>query len=138
MLIEKKFMPLFIDDKRIMNKLLVNPILVDKALELIAHDEKFKEEYCNNETFELVVDHLVEKYGLNKNHLERLEKLFGDEVILYVENDALISLLLKEKEESITASDIKKERLKAAKRLLPRQLIFIAAGLLVGISLNFS
>ena len=59
-------------------------------------------------------------------------------MILYVENDALISLLLKEKEESITASDIKKERLKAAKRLLPRQLIFIAAGLLVGISLNFS
>lgn len=58
-------------------------------------------------------------------------------MILYVENDALISLL-KEKEESITASDIKKERLKAAKRLLPRQLIFIAAGLLAGISLNFS
>ena len=58
-------------------------------------------------------------------------------MILYVENDALISLL-KEKEESITASDIKKERLKAAKRLLPRQLIFVAAGLLAGISLNFS
>ena len=58
-------------------------------------------------------------------------------MILYVENDALISLL-KEKEESITESDIKKERLKAAKRLLPRQLIFIAAGLLAGISLNFS
>lgn len=58
-------------------------------------------------------------------------------MILYVENDALISLL-KEKEENITASDIKKERLKAAKRLLPRQLIFIAAGLLAGISLNFS
>ena len=87
MLIKKGYLKSLADDKRIINKILTNPILVDKMIEEIGHDEYYEENYCNDETFELVIDHLASKYSLNKEHLERIEKQFGGKIILYIGNE---------------------------------------------------
>lgn len=81
------------DDKEIVRILLSNPLLIDSALEKIAHDEKLTEELCTDENYELVKEHLIKKYNFNREHLDKMEKQLGSKIMIYAGNENIQHIL---------------------------------------------
>ena len=81
------------NEPRLLHKILQNPLLVDKALELIAHNEEVVEKAFNNDTFEIVKAHLVEKYNLNEDHLTKMNDQLGSMILKYIENENIQEIL---------------------------------------------
>ena len=77
----------------IINKILTNPVLVDYTIECINHNEELVDKLYNDETFKILEDHLIEKYNVNREHLEYLQKKFGSKIIMYIENENIQNIL---------------------------------------------
>lgn len=91
-IIVKQYFYFACSNPQIMNKLLSNSILVDKVIEKIIHNETLTS-YLNNDTYNIVKDYYVKKYTLNKDNLERLEKVLGPKIIRYFTNFSLKKII---------------------------------------------
>jgi hypothetical protein len=87
------------DEPEIMNKILTNPLLTDKVIEYINHHEDLVDKVYTDETFYVIEDYLVNKYNVNKDHLEKMQKRLGNKIIMYIDNENLQSILALDDEE---------------------------------------
>ena len=80
------------EDKEVMNELLGLPIVTEKILETINHDETLQNMY-NHYLFTHIKVYYAKKYGLDLSHLEQMEEQFGPRIIRYIDNEGLKELI---------------------------------------------
>ena len=73
-------------------KLLGNPIVTEKILDKINHDENFDYLY-NNDIFNYTKNYYAKKYNLKLEHFDKMEKHFGPKILRYIENNSLHTLI---------------------------------------------
>ena len=83
---------LFKDDDETMSRFLGEPILTEKVIETINHDEKLESLY-NDNTFQKTKLYYAKKHNLNLKHFEEMEKQLGPKIIRYIEEKKLHDLI---------------------------------------------
>ena len=91
LLVDKCFYSIKSNEK-IIFKLVDNPALVDKVVELLINDENVISIYMGP-LFDKIVDYASRKYNLNMTHVERLRKQFGINIIRYIANENMIKII---------------------------------------------
>lgn len=79
-------------NEKIIFKLVENPTLVDKIVELLINDENVISLYMEP-FYNKIVDYVSKKYNLNMTHVEKLRKQFGINIVRYITNEKMIKII---------------------------------------------